>query len=536
MVDIKNHPIVKNRQKVQKYTLDEIKILFNEVGYKLLSTDYKPDIKLKYVCNQKHEAENYLKDFIYGTRCIKCRIEYTANNNRRPWDDLVSEFDKYNLKITSSADDYKNERTSIIKFVCNKNHENECTMKSFLTRKRKCLTCGKKNIAPQNVYTIEYVKELCDTRGFTLISDVYENRCKPFDIICDKGHNTQMLLEGLRNNRPCKICKGSKGSAKTIENIQLEFEQEGFTLISTEYKGYYGPLEYICPKNHNIKATYGAWKNTKHKCITCRYQELGDQQRLTYDFVKSKFEDKNYRLLSKIYIDSHTKLEYMCNEGHYGTITFNDFYHHGHSCYGCFGIKPYTITEVQNIFNSVGYKLLSNKYINDSEKLIYMCPDSHINEVRLNNFLRGTRCPDCMALVTASKGELVIRKYLEDNNIKFVSQHKFNDCINKRQLPFDFYVNDDFLIEFDGKQHFEPVKYYGGFDDYLNRVKCDNIKTTYCIKNHIPLLRISYKEQKQIDELIKDFMETYDKNNNLITFSNNLLYKDQIDVYSKPIV
>ena len=94
-----------------------------------------------------------------------------------------------------------------------------------------------------------------------------------------------------------------------------------------------------------------------------------------------------------------------------------------------------------------------------------------------------------------SKGELTIRLHLQDNNIKFISQHKFNDCKNINKLSFDFYLPDKNLcIEFDGRQHFASYNYFGGKSAYEKVVLRDKI-------NNIFLLRINYKE-----DIIKSLM------------------------------
>ena len=56
------------------------------------------------------------------------------------------------------------------------------------------------------------------------------------------------------------------------------------------------------------------------------------------------------------------------------------------------------------------------------------------------------------------------------------------------------------MIEYDGIQHFEPVKLFGGKDEFKKTQIKDKIKTEYCIKNNIQLIRISYLEN--IEELL----------------------------------
>jgi len=57
-------------------------------------------------------------------------------------------------------------------------------------------------------------------------------------------------------------------------------------------------------------------------------------------------------------------------------------------------------------------------------------------------------------------------------------------------------------VEFDGEQHYKSIKYFGG-DVELEKLKHrDKIKTDYCIKNNINLLRIDYKNIRQIDNIL----------------------------------
>ena len=42
--------------------------------------------------------------------------------------------------------------------------------------------------------------------------------------------------------------------------------------------------------------SYHIWKNNKYKCKDCGREEAGKKQKLSYDFVKSKFEERKYNL------------------------------------------------------------------------------------------------------------------------------------------------------------------------------------------------------------------------------------------------
>lgn len=115
--------------------------------------------------------------------------------------------------------------------------------------------------------------------------------------------------------------------------------------------------------------------------------------------------------------------------------------------------------------------------------------------------------------------------------IKFKRQKTFPDCINTNKLRFDVYVYFGsstlrFIIEFDGSQHFQPTKKFGGEARYKTRVESDNIKNKYCIDNNIPILRISYKEMSNIELILKLYLNLI-KNNAAppIMFTNKALYQ-----------
>ena len=69
----------------------------------------------------------------------------------------------------------------------------------------------------------------------------------------------------------------------------------------------------------------------------------------------------------------------------------------------------------------------------------------------------------------ASRGEIKIEEILEEAGLPFKMEYIFPDLKspNGRPLRFDFVVFDDdgkidFIIEYQGKQHYEPSAKFGG--------------------------------------------------------------------------
>ena len=117
----------------------------------------------------------------------------------------------------------------------------------------------------------------------------------------------------------------------------------------------------------------------------------------------------------------------------------------------------------------------------------------NITKVRSDILTSGNKiyCDYCNENI--SQGERKILKILKENNINFVSQKTFPTCrFPDTNFPakFDFYVENKYIIEFDGRQHFKD---YGDYYFDVNKIKeHDAIKNEWCFKNNIPIIRVPY--------------------------------------------
>ena len=94
-----------------------------------------------------------------------------------------------------------------------------------------------------------------------------------------------------------------------------------------------------------------------------------------------------------------------------------------------------------------------------------------------------------------SSGVIQITNLLEENNIEYVKEFIFLDLKSNKgkYLRFDFYLPEkNMCIEYDGAQHFKPVKYWGGEKTFLEIQERDALKNEYCKNNGIKLVRIPY--------------------------------------------
>ena len=106
----------------------------------------------------------------------------------------------------------------------------------------------------------------------------------------------------------------------------------------------------------------------------------------------------------------------------------------------------------------------------------------------------------------ASRGEIKIKEVLEMNQIRFEREYIFPELVSSsgRPLRFDFAVFDDsgvidYLIEYQGEQHYTSVAHFGG-QKYLQRQKYNDLKKReFCYKYNYPLVAIPYWDYEEID-------------------------------------
>lgn len=101
-----------------------------------------------------------------------------------------------------------------------------------------------------------------------------------------------------------------------------------------------------------------------------------------------------------------------------------------------------------------------------------------------------------------------ISQLLQKNNIPYVMEKTFDTCrspLTGQKLRFDFYVNNSYLIEYDGEQHFIARNSGWSTDEQLQKTQLyDSIKDQWCKDNNIPLIRIKYTQFNNLN--IKDLI------------------------------
>lgn len=371
-----------------------------------------------------------------GSGCPKCHVERYRQTKQKPHEQYVKELNEVNPDI-EVVEEYITSRTKILHHC--KKHDVYWKIAPTNTLKGVgCSLCGSDKIRGKLSKTHEqYIKEVQKINPNIIVLGKYINANTPILHKC-KSDGYEWMAS------PANILCG-KGCPKCAMNIPYTTEE--FIQVVHDINPNIAVLgEYV---NANTKILFKClidgyeWETIPYVvlmgcgCPMCGNKKIGEKLRLSKDEIISRVE---------------------CRGG-----------------------------QILNL----------NDYLNGSEEnLKIVCPSCHnVFITSLFKYQRGMGhlCPDCFQ--KESYGENNIRVWLAKHNVKFYREHVFNECIDIHKLLFDFYLPEyNMCIEYQGRQHYEPVEYFGGEAQFQLQQKHDQIKRNYCKDHNIRLLEIPYWE------------------------------------------
>lgn len=141
---------------------------------------------------------------------------------------------------------------------------------------------------------------------------------------------------------------------------------------------------------------------------------------------------------------------------------------------------------------------------------LYKCLCDCGNEIILPGYSLSTNhTASCGCLL--SYYNMYIDKLLDEMGIEHKVEHVVD--IGCKKYRFDFYLPEfNLFIEYDGEQHYKPVRYFSQSDEEVEATfnetkRRDKIKDQYCKENNINLLRIPYWEKQNIKTIINNYLQ-----------------------------
>ena len=304
--------------------------------------------------------------------------------------------------------------------------------------------------------------------------------------------------------------------ASKIHNNKYDYSK-------TIYKDKKEKVTIICPIHGEFKVG-PSWHLLGNGCVKCNqnYDEFTATNNESFIRISKQIHGKDtydYSLLD--FKSMNQKIKLICNKC--GRIFELKAAHHIRKRNGCpvcnriaagekSRLDPQEFIERCKVIHGDKYDYSETKYVNSKTKIKVRCNACHeYFYIYPSNHLDGVGHSTCKYNPKGSTGERILEETLKENNIKFEKQKIFEDCKLGNYLPFDFYLPDyNICIEYQGRQHYEPVDLWGGEETLKKQQFRDETKRQYCEKKGIELIEIKYSNYSGMYEYnIKKDIEPY---------------------------
>ena len=472
-----------------------VKEVYELVGDEYVFLDeYKgSSVKIRYIHNKCGKENSVIpNNFLNGSRCPNCN---KYRNTRKTNEEFVKEvYDLVGDEYTF-LEEYTTTNNSIL---CRHNkcgHEFKVAPINFLKRNTRCPKHRYKTQKKTTEFFRQEVAELGE--GDYLLESEYISDSKKVTfkhLTC--GKEFTMTPNAFIRGQRCIHCR--KNHRKTNE----EFTKEVHGLVGNEYtftEEYSGALNKIEVKHNKCGKTYSVTPSNFLNGGRCPYCK--GRNRTTEDFknIIHSMHGEEYTVLGE-YKNVRAKIKMRHNKcGTEYSSKVADILS-GSECPKCNGnMKPTTDMFIKRISKLYGnrYEILS-EYINSYTKI--KVKDNYCKHefyIVPSMLVEGYGCNKCKESI----GERLVRTTLDNNNIKYIKEKVFKELPRKR---FDFYLPEyNTIIEFDGAQHFKPSEFFGGGEAFERIRKSDCIKNKFAKDMGIDMLRISYEDINEVNEIIE---------------------------------
>lgn len=425
-----------------------------------------------------------------------------------------------------------------VQIHCNiHNIDFEQTPEMHMYQKGGCPICARESTTNSKIKGKQHNIELI----FNKFGDLYNYENAPdditfkqkFDVICKRcGNIINTSFNNLLKCKVCKICYPRKNtyivnSLETFINYCNVIHDSKYDYSKVEYVNNYTKVIIGCTKHKNY---WEVLPNSHMKgvgCKICANEIISKKLTKNFDVFLEEFREVHgdeFDYSRAEYKGTKEPILIICKNGH-ELWQAPQKHAEGAKCSYCLGRHKTTEEFIQQGLSAHNGKYTYDKtvYVNNHQKVIVTCPDHGDFKVSPSNHIKpgqGRGCPKC----SNSRGEVAIESYLLKSGINHKQQFTFPDCVHKQRLRFDFAIFNDenklkCLIEYQGMQHYQPVNFTGKMSEETmlknfeeNQLR-DSIKKSYCVSKNIPLLEISYKDDENIPEKIKTFLEALENPN-----------------------
>ena len=241
-----------------KIDLNFVNQKFTNEGCKLLATEYiNSKMPMLYVCKCGSKSSITFDSFQRGSRCKKCGNKKSANQRKLTFEFVQKTFEDNGCKLLET--EYVNSLMPM-SYICKCGNKSKIIFNSFQQGHR-CASC-----AGSEKHTFEFVKKTFEDNGCKLLTNKYVNNKMLMTYICKCGNKSKINFDSFKRGRRCIKCGGKE--KHTFEFVKKTFEDNGCTLLETEYVNNQTHMSYICKNGHKSSVIFNHFQQGK-RCVTC---------------------------------------------------------------------------------------------------------------------------------------------------------------------------------------------------------------------------------------------------------------------------
>ena len=261
-----------------RYNYDEVKEIIKDLGFELLSEEYKnSNDNLKIKCSKGHIFYRSFSNIKLNPKCPECEGKMTYNI------DYIKEFaSKEELIILN--DEYI--PTKKLNIKCNKGHVFYRSWDN-LRKSSKCPICTK-----QSKITYEFVIDQFSKSGYKVLTEKedYNNTKSMLNVLCpnDKIWKTNYNQLSLGHNCGCEKCNSSHPNKRhSYEYVKEYIESQGEKLISKKYINNRTKIEIECKEGHVYDVKFNNYKDSGTRCPKCERQLVYKGEKRISEWLES---------------------------------------------------------------------------------------------------------------------------------------------------------------------------------------------------------------------------------------------------------
>ncbi|GED72729.1 hypothetical protein BRE01_64310 [Brevibacillus reuszeri] len=136
---------------------------------------------------------------------------------------------------------------------------------------------------------IEYIRQFLGENGYKLLTENYRNQKQKLETECPNGHKYNITFNNFKRGDRCNVCTG-KNQKFTLEEVQRWFKEWNCTLITEDYRNQRQLLEYNCKCGEPLSNTFQRLRHFCKDpfCNACRKQSAKEQRRADAEEIMSK--------------------------------------------------------------------------------------------------------------------------------------------------------------------------------------------------------------------------------------------------------